>query len=92
MKILFLVNNLNFFISHRLPIAEALIAKGIDVIIGYGELGGSNPELLKRKGFRLSSVPMQRGGTNFFKDLKTLYFIWKFFKKEKTYLLWWYGY
>ena len=83
MKILFLVNNLNFFISHRLPIAEALIAKGIDVIIGYGELGGSDPELLRRKGFRLSSVPMQRGGTNFFKDLKTLYFIWKFFKKEK---------
>ena len=49
MKILFLVNNLNFFISHRLPIAEALIAKGIDVIIGYGELGGSNPMLVSTK-------------------------------------------
>ena len=66
-----------------MPIAEALVAKGFEVVIGYGELGGADLELLKKKGFRAKFVPMQRGGISFFKDLKSIYHIWKFFKKEK---------
>ena len=32
-----------------MPIAEALVAKGFEVVIGYGELGGADLELLKKK-------------------------------------------
>ena len=69
-KLLILINDLNFFCSHRLPIAEASKINGFDVVIGYGELGSADPKLLKKKGFKLSFVPMERGGLSFFKDLK----------------------
>ena len=80
-KLLILVNYLSFFLSHRLPIAEASLAKGFDVFIGYGELRGADPKLLEKKGFKVNFVPMQPGGINFFKDLKTIYYIWSLFKK-----------
>ena len=38
-KILIFVNDLSFFISHRLPVAEASFNKGFEVTILYGELG-----------------------------------------------------
>ncbi len=82
-KILILVNYLSFFLSHRLPIANALLAKGFDVFIGYGELRGADPKLLEQRGFKVNFVPIQPGGINFFKDLKTLYHIWKYFNKVK---------
>ncbi len=82
-KILILVNYLSFFISHRLPIANALLSEGFEVFIGYGELRGANPKILEEKGFKVSFVPIQPGGINFFKDLKTIYHIWKFFKEVR---------
>ena len=69
-KLLILINDLNFFCSHRLPIAEASKINDFDVVIGYGELGSADPKLLKQKGFKLSLVPMERGGLSFSKDLK----------------------
>ena len=82
-KLLFLVNDLSFFISHRLPIAEAAFARGFDVVIGVGEFGGTDPKLLKHKGFKVVLVPMQRGSINLFKEFKTFFYIWRFFKKEE---------
>ena len=82
-KILFLVNYLSFFLSHRLPIAEALLAKGFEVFIGYGELRGADPKLLEQRGFKVDFIPMQLGGFNLLRDLKTLYYIWGFFKRVK---------
>ena len=82
-KILFLVNDLSFFNSHRLPIAEASKSKGFDVVITYGEHGGANPELLERKGFKVLFIPMERGGTNVFSDLRTIYLILTLFKSER---------
>lgn len=82
-KLVILVNDLSFFISHRLPIAEAAIHKYYNVVIGYGELGGANLKLLEDKGLNFCFVPMQRGSINLIKDLKSLFGIWRFFKKEK---------
>ena len=82
-KILILVNNLNFFISHRLLTAKASLDKGYKVVVGYGELGGANTKLLDDHGFITKYIPMSRKGMNFLKELKTLFHIWKFFKNEK---------
>ena len=38
-KLVILINDLSFFCSHRLPIAEAAINKSFDIVVGYGELG-----------------------------------------------------
>lgn len=82
-KLIILINNLSFFCSHRLPIAEAALNKSFNVIIGYGELGGVDPTYLTKKGFKLNFVPMQRGGIDLFNNLKTFFYIWRFLRKEK---------
>jgi glycosyltransferase involved in cell wall biosynthesis len=82
-KILFLVNYLSFFLSHRLPVAEALLAKGFEVFIGYGELRGADPKLLEQKGFKVDLIQMKPGSFNLTKDFKTIYYIWVFFKRVK---------
>ena len=80
-KILFLVNYLSFFLSHRLPIAEALLVRGFKVFIGYGELRGADPKLLEERGFNVEFVPMQPAGFNLFRELVTFYQIWVLFKR-----------
>jgi UDP-N-acetylglucosamine:LPS N-acetylglucosamine transferase len=80
-KLLFLVNNLSFFISHRLSIAEAAIAKGYDIFIGYGKLGDADLKLLEKKNFKVNYIEMHSSSFNIFKDFKTIFYIWKFFKK-----------
>lgn len=82
-KLAILINDLSFFCSHRLPIAEAAKDKSFNVVIGYGELGGADPLFLKNKGLNVSFVPMQRAGFNIFKNLKSIFYIWRFFKREK---------
>lgn len=82
-KLLFLVNNLSFFISHRLSIAEAAIAKGYDIFIGYGKLGDADLKLLEKKNFKVNYIEMHSSSFNIFKDFKTIFYIWKFFKKVK---------
>ena len=86
-KLLILINDLNFFCSHRLPIAEKSKKNGFDVVIGYGELGGADHQLLEQKGFRLCYIPMKRGGLSFFKDIILFFNIWKFLKREKPDIL-----
>lgn len=86
-KVLFLVNDLYFFCTHRLPIAKSIMSLGFEVVIGYGDLGGASPKILERDGFILKYVPMERGGKNLFKDLKTLFLIFKLFSLEKPDIL-----
>ena len=74
---------MNFFCTHRLPIAEAAKVEGFDIVIGYGEVGGADVKVLEKKGFRLKHIPMQRGNMNLFNDLITFFKIWIFFKEEK---------
>lgn len=82
-KLLFLVNDLSFFCTHRLPIAEEALNNGFIISICYGECGGANLNYLATKGYKLHWVPMERGGKNIFKDLKTIYKIWTLFSSEK---------
>jgi len=81
-KLLILVNTLSFFISHRLPIVEAALAKGFDIVIGYGELGNTGSKLLEQQGLKVKHIYIHRGGINPLKEIKTFFYIWKFFKKE----------
>lgn len=82
-KILILANDLSYFLSHRLPVAQAAIAAGYKVSIGYGELGSVAPESLMKFHFPVYHVPMQRGGTNPLQELQSLYAMWRFFRSEQ---------
>jgi glycosyltransferase involved in cell wall biosynthesis len=80
-KLLILVNDLRYFLSHRLPIAQDAVAAGYEVTVGYGELGGVAPNLLAEIGFPSYFVQMQRGGTNPLQELRSLYLIWQLLHK-----------
>ena len=78
-KLLILVNDLEFFLSHRLPIAKAAVADGYVVTVAYGDLGGALPDALIQLGITTYHAPQQRGGTNPLKELRSLYFVWRLF-------------
>ena len=82
-KLIFLINNLNFFFTHRFPIAQTAIKKNFDVLIAYGELGGVNIDDFNKNGLRTILIPMKRGSLNIFSDMISCYRIWNLFRQEK---------
>lgn len=64
-----------------MTLAEASLEEGYEVIVGYGEVGNTNLNLLKNKGLKIFSYSMQRGGTNIFQEIFTIYSIWCLLKK-----------
>ena len=66
-----------------MPIAEAILKKSTDVVIGYGELGGANLKIIKKKGLRVKYIPIKRGSVNIFRELRSFFYIWNFFRIEK---------
>ena len=82
-KILFLVNSLSFFISHRIEIAYAAKNKGYDIEVGYGELGNTKTSILSKKGIRCFKIPLERQSINPFKEIVSLFFIYKVFIRLK---------
>ncbi len=82
-KILFLVNDLSFFISHRLQIAESVIASGYSVVVGYGELGRCKISFLKNRNIKAIHIPTDRAGMNPFREIGSIFRIFRLFIKIK---------
>lgn len=77
-KIVFIVNNPVYFISHRLPIGLALLSQGYEVhVIAPGEC----PAELSEAGFQYHSVEMSRKGMNPFAELSTIFAVRRLFKQ-----------
>ncbi|GGN38547.1 MULTISPECIES: glycosyltransferase family 4 protein [Marinomonas] len=77
-KIVFVVNNAAYFLSHRKPIGLALLARGNEVhIIAPGEC----PVELSEAGFNYHSVEMSRKGMNPLAELSTIFALHRLFKK-----------
>ena len=87
MKILFVVNDLGFFLSHRLPIAIAAKNLAYDVHIAYGSLGRANKHNPVLQGLKLHHVPIERGGTNPFLDFGSLVLLWVLFLRVRPTLV-----
>ena len=83
---LILVSHVSFFISHRLDLAIAAKNMGYKVKIAFGELD-ADTKYLKDIGIDIFHVPIQRGGLNLLKDLKSLYSIWCLFRKVRPDIL-----
>lgn len=80
-RLLFVVNDLGFFISHRLPIALAAQKAGYVVHVAYGELGRGREGALVRKRFILHHVPISRAGTNPLVELWSVIMLWRLFRQ-----------
>lgn len=82
MKKLFIVVNQDwFFLSHRLPIGVAAKDAGYDVTIVSGDTGVSDK--IRDAGLKTINVPISKSGTNLKYELKTFFFLYKLFRREK---------
>jgi glycosyltransferase involved in cell wall biosynthesis len=81
--LLIIVNDLKFFLSHRLNIALTAKKSGYKVYIGYGASDRISMLSLKKINLEFFYVPIKRGGFNPWNEIKSLYYIWRLIKKIK---------
>lgn len=77
-KLLFVVNDPGFFLSHRLPLAKAARNKGFDVQVATK--GGSAVEKIEQLGFTHHTLTLSRSGRNLLNELFTLFSILRLFR------------
>ena len=78
MKILFLVNDLEYFLSHRLEIALSAQKKGYNVYVYYGSKRRGDPSVLKKVNITTRKYYLNRKSINIFSDcitFVTLFFL-----------------
>ena len=80
-KLIFVINDLGFFVSHRLDIALMAKQNGFKVFVAYGHLGKANLTELSDLGLDPIKLFMPRGGTNPFSEIFSLFATWNLFRK-----------
>jgi glycosyltransferase involved in cell wall biosynthesis len=80
-RLVFVVNDLSYFISHRLPIAQAAQQSGDEVHVVYGTLGLTEKATISAQSFKFHFVPIQRGGTNPLADLRSFFALLALFRR-----------
>lgn len=80
-RLLFLVNNPAFFLSHRLPIALAARQSGYEVHVAT--MDGPAVTEIRGLGFVHHVVPMTRSGRKPLEELQSLAALWRLFRRVK---------
>ncbi|WP_407363168.1 glycosyltransferase family 4 protein [Pseudomonas luteola] len=80
-RLLYVVNDLKFFISHRLAIAKMAKDKGYEVHVAA--MPNPAQAVLKEHGFIFYALPLNRSGRNPFLELWCLISIWWLFWKVR---------
>lgn len=83
--LLFTVNDAGFFLSHRLPIAQAAAAAGYDVQVATAP--GPAVARVLAEGFTHHAVPLSRRGLNPFSELRTLAALTALYRRLKPDLI-----
>ncbi|HCN73459.1 MAG TPA: glycosyl transferase [Pusillimonas sp.] len=78
-RLLMVVNNPAFVVSHRLPIIQAARKAGYDVHLAT--MDGPAVATLTALGFTHHVVPMNRSGRNPVKEIYTIYSLWRLFRR-----------
>lgn len=81
-KLLIVVNEPNFFLSHRLPVALAALKSGHDVHIATGP-GEEAIAKIKQHGLKHHDLPLSRSGRNLMAEMLCVFSIIKLFFNEK---------
>jgi len=80
-KLFIVVNQDWFFLSHRLPIGMAAKEVGYDVTIVSEDTGVSDK--IREAGLKTINLPINKAGTNIKDEIKTFFFLYKLFRREK---------
>lgn len=82
-RLLFVVNDAAFFLSHRLPLAQAARQKGYEVHVATPKSAAVKE--IQREGFSHHSIPLNRQGRNLWKEIEgmtALYFLYRWLKPD----------
>lgn len=80
-RLLFVVNTIDFFLSHRLPIALSAQNAGYEVHVATGTDDGEKQ--LKVYGFKHHPLPLTRSGKNVLREIWTTLLLTKMMRKLK---------
>lgn len=78
-RLLLVVNNPAFFLSHRLPLARAAREAGYDVHIAT--MDGPTVSEVRSYGFTHHVIPLSRSGSNPFVEAHSVYGLWRLFRQ-----------
>lgn len=78
-RLLFVINDLDFFVSHRLPIAVAARDAGMDVHVAVAP--GPAVKRLQAEGITLHPVPITRSGTHPAEELRVLWRLYRIYRR-----------
>ncbi len=78
-RILYVVNDADFFLSHRLPLAKAAQSYGYDVHVATPS--GSGVERIVDEGFTFHSILLNRMGIRPFQEIKSLLGLYKLYSE-----------
>src|SRR5690606_37938797 len=77
-RLLYVVNNPAFFLSHRLPIALAARDAGYDAHVAT--MAGAASADIVAHGLHHHEIPMSRGGKNPLQECATLFALWRLYR------------
>jgi len=78
-RLLFVVNNPAFFLSHRLPLAQAAQRAGYDVHVAT--MAGDSVPQIEAHGLTHHVIPMTRSGKNPIQELRTVWALYRLFRR-----------
>lgn len=78
-RLLFVVNNPAFFLSHRLPLALAAQRAGYDVHVAT--MDGDSVTRIQALGLTHHVIPMTRSGNNPIQELQTVWALYRLFRR-----------
>ncbi|MEB2398422.1 MAG: glycosyltransferase [Alcaligenaceae bacterium] len=78
-RLLFVVNNPAFFLSHRLPVALGARQAGYEVHVAT--MDGAAVTAITAHGFPHHVIPMSRSGRNPIEELSSLHALWRLFRR-----------
>jgi len=80
-KVLFLVTEDWYFVSHRLPLAVAAREAGYEVVVATRVR--DKAAAIEAAGVRVIPIKMDRGGMNLPRELATLFRLWRLYRRER---------
>lgn len=80
-KLLFIINRASYFLSHRLKLAQGARDLGFEVHVA-AEAINAYPQI-SEMGFITYDLPMSRGGTNVFAEMRAIWTIYRLMKKHQ---------
>jgi glycosyltransferase involved in cell wall biosynthesis len=80
-RILFVINNPDFFISHRLPLGIGARESGYEVHIAAPE--GAGADRLRTMGFHYHPIPLSRSGASPFGELRSMFALLRLYREVR---------